>query len=121
MLKKSLPTSINRDYIISLLHRWGKWQRTAKDPNQDYAISQYDTPLTKQRNVVPIFRDEVAEQMEDIIKTYLPMEYRLCLELTFVKEEINAIAATFLGCSEPGFKVKRREAIAMVWGIYTVI
>jgi len=112
---------IDRDTIIYLLHRWGKWQRTAKKVNLSYAMSQHETPLQKQRNVTPIYKDSEAENMERLILKYIPKPYSAVLELTYVDKEINTVAADILKCSPKTFTIKRNEAISMLQGIYTVL
>ena len=112
---------MNRDDIIDLLIEWGRWQRTAQHPNLRAVLSQHETPLKKERNVKPIFKNSLAEQLDSIIAQYLPADYKTVLVLTYVDQTINAIAADLLKCSVKTYMIKRGEAIAMLVGIYRVL
>ena len=112
---------VSKELMSALLYNWGKWQRTAKQPPQTYVISQLDTPLMKKRDVKPIYQDEAAEQLDKLIVTYLPKEYILCLELSYVERKINAVAADILGCHRKTYEYKKNEAIAMIQGVYSVV
>jgi hypothetical protein len=112
---------IDRDTMIFILRQWGRWQRSAKNPNLHYAISQFETPLQKERNVKPIFQDESSQQLDRLMTLYLPKDYITILELTYVDQQINIIAADILKCSVKTFTIKRNEAISMLRGIYNVI
>ena len=112
---------MNKDDMIDLLLEWGAWQRTASHPNLREVISQHETPLKKERNVKPIFKNTVAEQLDSIIAQYLPDDYKTVLIFTFVDRTINAIAADILKCSVKTYTIKRGEAIAMLVGIYRVL
>ena len=112
---------MNKDDMTDLLIEWGRWQRTAKHPNLREVISQHETPLKKERNVKPIFKNSLAEQLDSIIAQYLPGDYKTVLILTYVDQTINAVAADMLKCSVKTYMIKRGEAIAMLVGIYRVL
>lgn len=118
---KNHTTLIGRDEMIWELRLWGRWQRSAKNPGLSYTISQFDTPLEKKRNVKPIFESESAEKLDQIMTLYLPADYVMCLELTYVEQQINHVSADILNCSVKTFTIKRNEAISMLRGIYNVI
>lgn len=107
--------------MIWELRLWGRWQRSAKNPSLNYTISQLETPLEKKRNVKPIFESKTAEKLDQIMTLYLPPDYVMCLELTYVEQQINTVAADILKVSVKTFTIKRNEAISMLRGIYNVL
>lgn len=111
---------IERETMNSILNAWGRWQRSAKHPSQNYCVSQLDTPLMKKRDVKPIYKDETAEYLDRLICMYLPKEYCIILELSYVERKINTIAADILGCHRKTYEHKKNEAIAMLTGVYSV-
>lgn len=112
---------IEREIMISILHNWGRWQRTARQPVQNYVVSQYDTPLQKKRDVKPIYVSEQAEQLDKLILKHLPRELRICLELSYVERRVNTVAAAILGVHRKTYEHKKNEAIAMIQGVYSVV
>ena len=111
---------IDKETMIELLKQWGYWQRTAKRPNLCYVVSQYDSPLQKKRDVKPIYKDSIAEHIDQLIVRYLPKDYKLILEMTYVDQTLNPIAADILKCSVKSYTNKRNEAISMLQGVYSV-
>jgi len=120
VLKKN-HSMIDRDSMIEMLRQWGNWQRSAKKANLNYVSSQFETPLEKQRNVTPIYKDSIAEKLDLLMLAYLPKEYIICLELTYVERLINSVAASVLNCSVKTYTIKRNEAISALRGIYAVV
>lgn len=112
---------ISKDEMVLLLRRWGRWQRTAKDPNLSYAISQYDTPLQKQRNVTPIYKDYTAEKIESIMIQHLSEDEKFILQLTYVDQKINATIAQILHCCPKTLITTRNEIIACMRGLYSCL
>ena len=112
---------IAKDDMVKILKRWGQWQRTATNPKLSYAMSQYNSPLQKQRNVLPIYIDNKAEKLEQIILNHLNQQEKLILELTYVEQQINPIIADTLKCSIRNLIIMRNELIACLRGLYTCL
>jgi DNA-directed RNA polymerase specialized sigma subunit len=108
---------MEKDDMVFLLKRWGRWQRSAKNPNLSYAVSQFDTPLQKQRNVTPIYEDTISEQLDKIILKHLTDSERAILELTYVEQQINPIIADILHCSVKTVINTKNEIIAALRGL----
>lgn len=111
---------IDKNEIHILLSEWGQWQRSAKSTKLNYATSKMDSPLQKKRNTVSPYFNQRAEKLDKLMVKYLPTDYILTLELTFVEKRVNASAADILKCSQKTFTIKRGEAIAALQGAYSV-
>lgn len=108
---------MTKDDTVQLLKRWGRWQNTAKNPKLSYAVSQYETPLQKKRNVTPIFQDIKAEQLENLMLKYLTDQERYILELTYVEKKINPVIADILHISPKTLINTRNEIICFIRGL----
>ena len=62
---------VNTQIIRQRLREWGFWLRSARSPSQNYTLSRLDTPLQKKRTIVPIYRNEAAENL-DLIMSVIP-------------------------------------------------
>lgn len=112
---------IDKDNMIQILQRWGRWQRTARNPNLNYAVSQYDTPLQKKRNVTPIYMDTISEKLDRIMLAHLNTQELFILELTYVDKKINSTIAQILKCCPKTLTNTRNEIIASLRGLYTCL
>lgn len=112
---------ITREEMVTVLKAWGRWQRTAKNPNLYYAKSQYETPLQKKRNVSPVYFDQRAEQLDYLITQHFNAEEIYILELTYVENKINTVIADMLHCCPKTLITTRNEIIASLRGLYTCI
>lgn len=112
---------IDRETMLYMLRQWGRWQRTAKNPSQDYVLSQHDNPLQKKRDVKPIYYDETSQKLDQLMLEYLPKEYIKVLTLSYVESTNNISAADELGISVKSYTIKRNEAVSMLRGVYNVI
>lgn len=108
---------MDKEEMILLLKKWGRWQNTAKNPNLYFAVSQYDTPLQKKRNVTPIYQDDKAEQLDKLILRYLTIEEKYILELTYVEKKINPVIADILHISIKTLINTRNEIISFLRGL----
>lgn len=111
---------IDKAEINTLLQEWGNWQRSAKTPRMLFATSKMDIPVRKKRNSISPCFNQRAEKLDKLMVKYLPTDYILTLELTFVEKRVNSAAADILKCSQKTFTIKRGEAIAALQGAYSV-
>jgi DNA-directed RNA polymerase specialized sigma subunit len=112
---------VSKDEMIQILKRWGKWQRSARTPNLYYAVSQYDTPLQKKRNVTPIYKDYQSEKLDLLILQHLDENEKTILELTYVEQETNYAIAEILHCCNKTLINTRNEIIACLRGLFTCL
>ena len=112
---------ITRDYTKQRLHEWGFWMRSAHSPDQDFSVSQMDSPLTKKRNVKPIFRSTESEDLDLIMSFHMDRTLINVLESSFANQIPNMIAASRIGCSIRSYTNRRNEAISMLTGVLSVI
>jgi len=112
---------ITRDETKQRLFEWGVWLRSARSPDQNFSISQMDSPLMKKRNVKPIFRSTEAENLDLIMSFHMDRALINILESSFANQLPNMIAASRIGCSIRSFTNKRNEAISMLTGVLSVI
>jgi len=112
---------VDKDLVREQLRGWGFWLRSARSPSQSYTTSRMDSPLTKKRTIKPIFRNELAENLDLIMSFHMDHRAIIILEMYYAKQIPNIVAANNLEVSVRTYTARRYEAESLLMGILSVI
>ena len=112
---------VDSGLVRERLIEWGFWLRSARSPSQKHTLSRMDSPLTKKRTVKPVYRSEIAENLDLIMSFHMDRGAIDVLELYYEKKVPNSSGAAALGCCIRTYTAKRREAESILMGILSVI